>query len=338
MSESTYLHLNIHDVRMMVVGNNYVNSLLSRDFSYFVEKQSEPSETYFSIMLNHEISIDKRYFKKVLIPFKKNARIFSDGYKRLVEYADGSVMLIDRQSKRIQLASLNDDRLREMAYLAILSVSGKELELTQKIFKIHALGVSKNRNLIMMMGPGGGKSTLLLSLMSQYQVELISDDTPLVTDEGKTELFPLKMSVKNLDEIPAPFVANLYPFKRNSYGIHHALDLTLFKKAEEQSLKMKKNVLVYAKRGKKPTSIHRCSKLKMMGALVYHFIIGVGVPFIVEIYWDHSVRGYLDLMRIFRDRLLASIKLLRNAETYTVNLGEERSINAEMIYNILSKD
>lgn len=307
-------------------------SRLSKDFSYFVSESLE-SAVNFSIrsILEDNCSLS---IPKVNPTFsRKNSTSYDSSGIRYNDYGN-LISSYDFKNEVGVLSSSFIERLHEITYLLILSRVGKYFDL-KGIHKIHAMGfIYKDVCCVGMMNMGVGKSTLLLELLKDSEIELLSDDTPLVNSQGGIEAFPLRIGVeeipkglelKNIEE-------NLYELKREEYGLKKLISLNGFK--NEIGSKYSKLVLFEGTRGGE--GIRKSSKWKLWVALQKHMVIGIGLPLIFEYFWEKGFTDFLRKTKIFFLRQRAALKLVRSCDYYCFSLGESSEENARALKNLLS--
>lgn len=330
------IYLSFYNVSFRVHGPADICDLLRRDFHYFITDQEVAGE----IFAQYEIEIyDGKSLKlqghwyKPFLPFKKEAKIYQCGQKRAIFYVDGTALLLDFESHKIEVYGNDRDRLREVAYSTLLSISGKEMEDKSGRHKLHGIAFEYNqKTFILSMPSGGGKSSLLLEILKRKKIALISDDTPVIDRAGKILNFPTKMSVKETSNLDECFVKDCYPFKRFDGKTRCALDISRFPLFQNNDSGESKVFLCVGNRGQNDTKIEKVSKMKMGLFMIEHFLVGVGVPFIVEIYWDNSIRGYIKLVKIFISRLVTIFKLLSRSSCFSIEIGRNGEENVKHIF------
>jgi hypothetical protein len=93
------------------------------------------------------------------------------------------------------------------------------------------LGISVNNKAVLIILPmGGGKTTLGLELLKYDDVKLLSDDTPLISRDGKILPFPIRIGInKNTSlnfNVPKKYLRD---FIRSKYGPKLLIDIDYFR-------------------------------------------------------------------------------------------------------------
>jgi hypothetical protein len=76
---------------------------------------------------------------------------------------------------------------------------------------------------------------------------------------------------------------------------------------------------------------------QMIRPLLEHMIIGKGLPQIVEIFLSMGPSDILKLMKHAVLRTWCAIMLVRNSQTFTFYIGNDKSYNAQLLLNLLSE-
>lgn len=237
----------------------------------------------------------------------------------------------DYAQKKGVIWSADRDLLHELAYLMILSLTGKELD-RRGFHKVHACGVRyQGRDLLVMLPSHGGKTTLLLELARRPGVELLSDDTPLVSPEGKVLPFPLRLGV---DQVPAHLTGPFPEFKRQHHSPKFLIPLDRLGAPLAQGAGGSV-VLVHGQRGNLSTpGARRLSPLESLKGLMEHMVVGVGLPLVLEFFVRHTLSDWGVLARIGWSRLRGAMHLWRQGQSWSVTFGRDAVANADLILQL----
>jgi len=312
---------------------------LRDDFSYFAKKENKSSDV-LRIIVKKE-SLPKIPTGLIATSQSINSIKYQDRQNTYFDFYGKVLQIENLKEKSCNFYSLESERLYEVIYLYILSLSGKDLDL-HHLHKIHAASVLvDDKILINMMPMKGGKSTWLLHMIKHFpQLKMISDDTPLVNFGAEVKVFPTRMALdlETLEKSGLE-VKNVRSFKREQYGekvlIDYA-DLNISVACNDE-LKNKKIILLDSHRisGELPT-IRKMGKIKTMRALMRHMVIGVGLPIIAEYFVRFNFWDFIKLSVIFVFRLSASVRLAIKADAYEVGMCYKVDTNIEFLKSKLN--
>lgn len=293
--------------------------LMNKNFSYFVSEMDNQNNLSIEVKI---VENPLNYLPKDLVSTKQtiNSISYDVGNIRYNDYY-GEVLSVFNYKNETAVIYGNDiNRLHEITYLIILSRQGKWSD-TNGLHKIHAMAVNKNdKNLIVMMPMKGGKSTLFTKFLKD-KYNIISDDTPMINSKGEILNFPIRFGLEQkeyykelLECIPEKFKFKL---NREEFGTKVLVDTKFFR--DLLSKPAEKSILVNGIRhsGEK-CLIKKVSKLIMLKNLITHMIVGIGLPMVIEYFLETRVTDHFKNLRILYKRILASIKLMKKSECYTV--------------------
>ena len=324
---------------LYVVFKTDSNELLHRiekDFSFFkkakVDKEKFIEITSYFQRPDYSILKNKKKWKE-----SKNSITYDVGETRYNDYHGKLLSIYDYTKGKGILWSIDIEKLHEITYLLILSLTGKKLDLLG-FHKVHAMGiVYRDVCLIGMMDSGVGKSTLLGELLVDPEVHLLSDDTPLVDKQGRFLPFPLRLG---LEDIPKDLLIknpqkNLYHLKREFFGLKTLICIDGLKNSVASTYK---KLMIFEGRRIKGEEclIQRQNRMRFLYSLSKHMIIGIGLPIIFEYFWRSGFRDFLTKTHIALKRGKCALSLIMKHEFYTIGLGENPKKNANKIKDIMN--
>lgn len=314
-------------------------NLLSRircDFEYFIiDKYSYGS--LLKITAEHTPEIPLQLIPKNLKPLfqRHNSITYEENGKRYNDYY-GSVLSIFESKKNAAMVYGKDlDKLYEVVYLFILSIAGKYGDLNG-LHRIHAFSVVKNfSGLICMQPMRGGKSTLFSELLLNHKnIEIVSDDTPLLNTKGELLPFPLRIS---LDKIPEQLNLNsneYYLMKREFYKEKYSISLKAFQKPIAKKCDYFIFIEAHRSTYEFPYAV-KMSPLRLFKRLFHHMVIGIGIPIIFEYFWETGSEDFIRKTIIFLRRFYVALKLAISHKGYDVYLTNDTKLNAEFILKMI---
>lgn len=312
-----------------------IDSRLRMDFEYFLTDKKSNS-AYLKITANLQHEIPASIIPKNLTPvFQRNNSItYEKNGIRYNDYYGSVVSLFDASKGEASVFGNSIDKLYEVVYLLILSRSGKFLDL-KGVHKIHAFSIVKNRKGVVCMQPmRGGKSTLFTELLLNFDIEVGSDDTPLINQHGRLLPFPLRVSLDKLPPTMSLTEDDFYLMKREFYKDKFSISLKSFKKniAPECS----EFIFVEAHRSTYDSPlIVKMPRLKLFKRLFHHMVIGFGLPIIFEYFWESGRADFFRKTKIFMSRLNLALKLSISKRGYELFLCNDSKKNADAIMALL---
>lgn len=315
-------------------------SLLEKDFSIF-KVETLPAE---SSQLN--LFIGKSSPAVITIPTmvsrmqSLNSITYQQGPIRYNDYYGKLLSIFDYSKEDAQIFSLDENKAHEVAYLLILSRIGKKLDLCC-LHKLHAFAISyRELAFVCMMPMKGGKSTLLMELLKNPQVKMISDDIPLIDKLGRVYPFPIKIGVENRAELELEIKdpeRNLYQLNREQYGIKTFICLDgLEDKVERPGKRFEKVIIAEGFRfNSERSEVIKASWFSTFRGLFKHGVVGIGLPMILEYFWEFGVNDFFTKAKIFFYRLSAFFIFSLRSKKIKINLGKKSEIAAAEILKYL---
>ena len=308
------LLLDVHGWRARLEGDAGAIEELRRDFAAFaVSSLDGPREELELIRSAPPAGFAEGW----LLWSGRGHSVRARGSERRVSYRDGAATAFDFGARRGRVWCADPARLREVAYLLVLSRSGEALD-AKGLHRAHALGFERRGAAGLVFLPsGGGKSELALALLRETDAGLLSDDTPLVDRAGRARAFPLRMGFlpsADLSEVPGHWVR---PFTRRDYAPKRVVDHDFFRARVRGELPVR--WLFIGKSGPGEPRFSPAGAASAAAALGAGLVIGAGVAQMAE----YRLRA-ADAAGLARDafsRALAAAALLRGASRWEFALG-----------------
>jgi hypothetical protein len=309
---------------------------LNKDFSYYIS--ADDKSEFLTIEVNQvtpDFSILKKLKKWRQTDF---VTTYDKGQVRFNNYNDKALSKIDYRTNKAEIFGEDLEILHELSYLMTLSLIGKKMDL-MGIHRVHAMGINLGGvSSICMLPMGGGKSTLLAHLLKYDDIQLLSDDVPLVQLNGEIREFPIRLGVDPIiiEHIIDP-QDNIYSLERREYGKKELISLNGIKNAIYTGKPIKQLVFQGKRVSGKESRIRTANFFEKVNSLFVNLIIGIGLPMIFEYFWRGGVTDFFVKTRIAISRMLCSFNLCRRSEFYIFEMGEDPSFNAELFYNFIKE-
>lgn len=311
---------------------------LNKDFSYF--KTSVELESIFLKLSIKEVKPPFEIIPKVKPTFKRK---YSNTYDkrgiRYNKYGEKALTVMDIAKEKIDVYSLDHDLAHELSYLIVLSRIGKQMDISG-VHRIHAMGIKiDNTCAIFMMEMGGGKSTLLSHLLNFKDVEIISDDSPLMSVDGRLLSFPLRLGAypEIIDHLDTSN-GNIYTLSRQEYGVKTLISLDAISNNVAEKLDETKNIFFQGVRVKgEKSKIYKAGTFQKIKYLSTNMVVGVGLPMIFEYFWIKGIKDFVIKSKIALLRIKLMIRILFENDFYIFETGENPALNAKILYDFIKK-
>lgn len=303
---------------------------IRRDFAYF---KSEPTTPQVSIEI-----FDRKppYSSLPDLPasiYTIDYVIYRGKEDNFTDYHGQGLRIFNLRSKKYQIFSESADLRYEISYVTILSAVGQFLD-SRHIHRVHALGISRNGKAVLILLPEkGGKTTLALRLLRSGQVQLLSEDSPLLTSKGEILPFPLRMGIlpKGEIDIPTKYLRRVN-FMR--VGTKILVDLDYF--ADKIGTICQPGVILLGERALGYESrIEPLSKLSAAKELVKNSVVGLGLAQGMEYLLGRSPLETLGKTGLAFSRLNNCLKVLTRSEVHRYVIGHDSERNHQVLQNFL---
>ena len=303
-------------------------SQLVRPYYYFITEEGTPAIT---IIVKEE---DPPYNAFPTIPASFSSPrniVYTAPNQKIIDYFGVGVVVHEDRDSRYTIYSRDQNFLMESFYLLVLSLFGQYCD-THQMMRIHALAISYNDTAFLMpIPPGGGKSTMALSLLQDQEIKLMSDDEPIYDSSGELMPFPLRIGTLNQDilkTIPEQYV---YSIDRMEFGIKYFIDCAYWD-AQIERRHLTNCVLFFTQRVLNGTAtVTPISKFPVFKALIRDAVIGIGLYQGVEFLFSHSSLEVFSKFRLLVKRLRLAVKLIRASHTYQLTLSNNIQENARVL-------
>lgn len=324
------LSLDIHGWRARLQGDAETLEELRRDFAAFAVPSFDGTGEEIELL---RVAPPAGFQEGWLLWSGRGHSVRARGSERRVSYRDGAAASFDFGARRGRVWCAEPARLREVAYLLVLSRSGEALD-AKGLHRAHALGFEmRGAAGLVFLPSGGGKSELALALLRETDAGLLSDDTPLVDGTGTARSFPLRMGFlpsADLSEVPEHWVR---PFTRRDYAPKRVVDHDFFRARVRDELPVR--WLFVGKRGPGEPRFSPAGAASAAAALGAGLVVGAGVAQMAE----YRLRP-MDAAGLARDafsRARTAAALLRVASRWEFALGGDPRRAARALAAFLSR-
>lgn len=250
---------------------------------------------------------------------------------KVVDYFGNGATVENKGERSFTIYGEDPGFLQEAFYLLVLSVFGQYCD-RNGMLRVHAMALSyADYAILMPIPPGGGKSTMAVAMLQEEGFRLISDDEPIVSQNGA--ILPFALRIGTLDKakvaaIPAEFV---YSIDRMEFGLKYFIDVRYWETRLEHRA-LDKVIYMAARRVLNGTpSIEEIPKYRVLKSLFRDAIVGVGLYQGLEFMFSHSAwRNAMQLATLMR-RSVVAWKMLRRARTFRFTLSGDVAANRRIL-------
>ncbi len=329
------LFLNFYGVSCLIESENAeIISRLEKDFHYFVVDERGSVDYQFR-HFQSEPPVQK-IPDFPLIYTSKISRTFEQGGVRFNDYNGKLLSIYDYNRNVCTLYSIDLHRTHEILYLLTHSRIGKALDLLG-LHRLHAMGVRKEGvDFLFVSDSGVGKSTLLATMLkADSDLELLSDDCPLVGESGEIYPFPVRLGASEKDAL-IKLSPEFYELQREEFGKKYLLSIEQLTNPIAWSRGEKTYLAFGSRRDGSGCSIKRIGFFRAFTYLIRPMVIGVGLPMILEYWWELGPSDFVRKALIGTKRLSSAIVLSCRAECLEVVIGNDPDENIRTIFKYLS--
>lgn len=335
--ERSKLYLNIMGFTVQVITDEKeIYEKIKMDFSTFVSQSRKKNILNIETTKQEDL---KNIIPSDLVATKQtqNSITYDTKAIRYNDFYSQAVSVFDYENENANIYYSTSKILHELIYLLILSRSGKYMDL-HGLHKVHACGISKNnKNLIVMMPSKGGKTTTYLNFLKDENVNIISDDTPVINTWGEVKPFALRLGVEAIQDLVEAFPylreEDIYEFERKYYNKKYLVQPSSLRNKVKVG---EETILVVGFRStyNKPL-LKKISKIVMYKEVMTHMIFGIGLPMVVEYFLENTFVDMIKNMRIFLSRLLCAFNLIRKSKCYSLYTSSDISQNTKLLLELV---
>ncbi len=264
-----------------------------------------------------------------------NSITYDSGRVRFNDYYGEALSVFDYASEQAQVYSPSLERLHEIVYLLILSRCGKYHD-RHGLHRVHAFSVATSETTwIGMMPMKGGKTTLFLKLLAADQrMKIVSDDTPLVTLNGRIKPFAIRVGCE-ANHVPGTLSQvdpnATYRLERKQYGPKILIDIRGLGRPLSDRPPSRVILFQGIRQSGPGCEVRPCGRLRMLRHLGKNMIVGVGLPMVIEYFLESTPLDWLRNAGILFSRTWAAMALVSRSQCYEVLLGNDPDLNARVI-------
>ncbi len=333
MSDSCFLNIYGFHARIQCA-SPAVLAGIREDFAFF-EQSFEAGSTFVQIELFETDPLYENFAHAGQPVFTPRNVSYRSGGKTFLDYSGRALGIHDPAQRTFQVYSRKPDLLYEATYLFLLAQAGESFD-ARHLHRVHALGVAVQQKAALILLPmGGGKSTLGSVLLQFPEIQLLSDDSPLIDREGTVWAFPLRLGLLPGFEgtIPPDMLRKI---QRMEFGPKLLVNYGYF--ANRVVSQAEPCLLFLGSRSlRNSCEITPASRTAALRMMISNCVIGLGLFQGMEFVFQ---RGWKEIFRkgvAAWSRLRASWRFIRRCEVYHLTLGRDLELNGKVVVDELRR-
>jgi hypothetical protein len=319
---------NVYGYRFWVETTSAAEALdgIQQDFAYFATPECDHS---ISIELFAEHPRLNGIPHSDAVVYTPRNVVYRQDDLRYIDYHGRALGIQDERTGNLKLYSLHGHLLYEATYLYLLSQIGQHLD-RKGLHRLHALAVSVNGRAVLVLLPmGGGKSTLALHLLQHPEVQILSDDSPLIDRHGHAFAYPLRVGLLPGSETAIP-PQHRRVIERMEFGPKHLVNYSYFR--DRVCASAEPGIVFIGARTLTPTCrVEDVGSLAGLRACIANCVVGVGLFQGLEFILHSSAWELGKHAGVGASRLRNCLQLLRRSRVCKVHLGSDGALNARTL-------
>jgi hypothetical protein len=332
-SQQHCLLLDFHGVTVSVRCDNLlVHKSIARDFSFFCSDK-KMRDTDITIDCYAKVPPFGELPKGSAVMVQPHFIAYKSEDERWVDYHGRALCRYVFDSEKGSLWSEDTGLLWEKLYLLIHSRVGEILD-QRGFHRVHAACLSvEGQGVFCMLPSGGGKTTLALMSLGMPGVQLLSDDTPLITRRGEVFPFPLRIGLKEKpSDIPKKYLRR---FKRQEHGEKWLVDIEAFQERVAKAPVQPGVILLGNRLLGGRSAIVPLSRYHALPELLRSVVVGVGLPQLIEYFLRFDLGDVPNKAHIVGSRIVACMAMLGKSRVYRFDLSRDHEENEKVLARFL---
>ena len=321
----TRLRLECHGLTIAVAGDwPEVVENIRLDFSWFAREAAGPGADVEVGVRRTEPDFD-RFGDAVASFVTPRNVVYQQGGRTGGDYF-GRALAVRDATGHLTVEGTEDHLVHEIAYQFLLSRIGRHLD-EAGLTRLHALGLATRSGAVAVMLPsGGGKSTLALAALRDPDVELLSEDSPLLDRRGRLHPFPLRIGINATDaeSVPAGQVRRI---ERMEFHPKLALDPSAVEGRLAAGPQPLRHIVIGRRSLGRTARLEPLPRTAAVGTLLREAVVGVGIYQGMEFVLQRGMRDTLGMTGIAASRARCCAAALGRAKVWRLTVGRDRERN-----------
>ncbi|MDH3691713.1 MAG: hypothetical protein OEU36_19900 [Gammaproteobacteria bacterium] len=307
-------------------GSSSAVEMVASDFQFFRrERVDDPIEVE---LLSEEPPYEEAPDGVATTYTPRNISLTENGCT-YVDYSGRALGIWDRGRRVFRIYTKDLDIQYEATYLFLLSHIGECLD-KRKMHRIHAMAMGvEGRAVLAILPMGGGKSTLSQGLLRYGEFDFLSDDSPLISADGRVHAFPLRLGLLPGSERDIP-PEQTRTIQRMEFGPKVLVNYEYF--ADRVRPSADPGIVFLGRRSlSRECRIEPVNMRQRYHSMVVNCVVGLGLFQGLEFLLSHSPIAVAAKAGVAWSRLRNARKLFSRSEVYRLTLGRDQQHNAETV-------
>ncbi|MFA5737143.1 MAG: hypothetical protein WCX70_00670 [Candidatus Paceibacterota bacterium] len=323
MSNNSIIYLKIFGTTVVITSPTEISNWIKYDYHSYLTFSSREPELVFDLFAKPGDT--SPYNNLIAKGYHKDYIIYEKGNLRVIDFFSEGLSIFDKKTKKTEIYCQDLDYLYEIFYLAFESLVGESLE-KKGFTRIHCLALEKDgRANILMLPPGGGKTTLALKFLEHPTIKVLTEDI-LLFKKGKFYGLSFRWGVRQQS---SEFAPTRLMIRRNEHN-KHLIDTANLKLASKATYG---KIIVGIRQLNDACAIKPASRLFVFCRMFKPMVLGLELQQSLAYFLLGNLKDFILKSKLVLKRLESIIKISFHSQGYEVFLGN----NIEKNYEILTK-
>jgi len=315
--------LNIFDVTVTIESELTIINWVEYDYAQYVSKRTTPNPD-LSFKLTQDKGNRQVFYGLLAKTYHQDYIIYEKGHLRIIDFFGEAFSVFNKKTKETEVYCPDINYLYEIFYLAFESLAGEELE-KKGYARIHCLALEKNGKVsILMLPPGGGKTTLALDFLKHPAIKVLTEDI-LLFKRGQFYGLHFRWGVRRKN-YGGPQPSRL--MKRRREHDKFLLNSVNFSLADSATYG---NLIVGVRVLDDKSSIKPATKLFLFWRMFKPMVLGLELQQSLAYFLVGGFSDYLKKIKLLAKRLLNISLIIFHSQTFTAFLGNETANNFQTL-------
>lgn len=318
------IRLDVFDVTVFIRGPQEIIDWINHDYHrYVADNINKVADLTFNLSVGpanlepYKGLVAKSYHKDYIIYEQKNLRV--------IDFFGEALSVFNKKTKETSIYCPDQSYLYEIFYLAFESLVGESLE-KKGYTRIHCLALEKDgKASILMLPPGGGKTTLALKFLKHPTIKVLTEDI-LLYKKGKFYGLNFRWGVREKSQSKSPCRLMERREEHNKY-LMDTESLSLAREAGYGNLFVGTRIIADT------CTIKPVSKLFMFYRMFKPMVLGLELQQSLAYFLLGGLEDFIFKAKLVLKRLADILKISFHSQGYEIFLGN----NVEKNYEVLIK-
>ena len=255
-----------------------------------------------------------------------------------LDYCGKALMKWFPKQSIYELDSQNQELAIEIVYLCMLAEVSRRLDRIG-IHRIHALGLETlGKGILVLLPSGGGKSTLALEMLkTKSDVRMLSEDSPLLSNDRLLLPFPIRFGIDGTDTPPDYPPEHLQFMPRMEFHPKWVISIEAFADRICKESVPAHSILIGVRTTSQRGCIMPISRITLLKQLLTNSVIGIGLFQGLEFMTQRGFGDFLTGCKVLLSRFFINLSLFMRCKVYSFEMGRSSTENARILTSFLEQ-